>query len=806
MKEKLFSIIIILLLCVANVCAKEFRLHGVVSDQDGRPIEFANVTVNGTSRGATTDALGKYSFSLETQNDSLLIIFSYIGYKNDSVKVSVPRNGDIELSRKLFESAYNLENLEVKEYRKQINDQQRIDVEKLKSVPDVSGNSIEALVATQAGVSSNNELSSQYSVRGGNYDENSVYVNGIEVYRPMLIRAGQQEGLSFVNPDLVREVSFSSGGFSAQYGDKMSSVLDITYKKPESFEGAFSVSLLGASVYIGSANKKFTQIHGARYKTSAYMLGSLETEGEYNPNFFDYQTYLTYSFTPKVEASFLGNYSVNSYKFVPESRETSFGTTTNMKKFTVYFDGQEKDLFNTLFGAFSLYFKPYKNTKLGLVASSFNTNEKETYDIAGEYRLGDVDGSNTITTDLGDGIGKYMEHTRNRLNATVSSLSQIGEVNLESNKIKWGLTFQHESIKDKTNEWEMRDSAGFSMPYNDDMLTLYYNLNSDYNVKSNRYIAYLQDTYTWTAKDDKFNLTGGVRANYWDFNEELLISPRASLSWIPSWKKSFVFRLATGIYYQSPFFKEIRDTLSDSYGNTQIRLNHDIKAQRSYQVLFGSDYYFRSWNRPFKFTTELYYKYIDRINPYSVDNVKIVYLGENCAKGYAMGIDMKLFGEFVPGTDSWINFSLMQTKEDLYDDDQGFIYRPTDQRYNISLFFQDYFPNYEKIKFNIKLIWADGLPFSPPHSRRKDYGFRTPDYRRIDIGAIYTLTKNKDKLMNYKILSWSKTLSLNLELFNLLDISNVNSYYWVTDVSNVQYAVPNYLTGRRLNVKLQVEF
>ena len=799
----LFSMFL-LVLC-NSMEAKNIWVTGDVIDPQGSPMEFVTVIAVGTTNGANSDSNGKFKFQTTTDRDSITLKFSYVGYITK--EVSIPANKDtLHIRQRMTEDSQVMEGIEVVEFVKQKNSVQTLDVEGLKVMPNASGSAIEALITSLPGVSSNNELSSQYSVRGGNYDENIVYVNDIEVYRPMLIRAGQQEGLSFVNPDMVDEVKFSSGGFSAQYGDKMSSVLDIRYKKPTQFEGSVAASLLGASAYIGSSSKKFTQVHGIRYKTSAYLLGSLETEGEYDPNFFDYQTYMTYAFTPKVELSFLGNFSRNDYQFQPSSRETSFGTMTNMKSFVVYFDGQEKDLFQTLFGALTLNYSPSKNTTLGLMAASFNTSEKETYDIAGEYRLGDVDGSNTTTTNLSDGIGKYQEHARNYLDATVTSLTQLGSYKFLSNTLKWGLTYQQEVLNEKVNEWEMRDSAGYSIPTHADYLALYYNTNAENDLTTNRFLGYLQNTYEKKTSIGKISLTGGVRANYWDFNKELLISPRASIAWFPNWEKNFGFRLATGLYYQAPFYKEIRDTVTSENGNTEVRLNKNIKAQRSFQILLGSDYYFWSWNRPFKFTAEVYYKYLDRINPYSVDNVRIVYVGDNCADGYAAGIDMKLFGEFVPGTDSWISLSLMQTEEDIYGDGKGKIARPTDQRYNISFFFQDYIPGYSRLKFNLKLAWADGLPFAPPHSQRADYEFRTPDYRRVDIGAIYSLEKNKDKLFEKRVLSWAERISFNAEVFNLLDIRNVNSYYWVTDVSNMQYAVPNYLTGRRLNFKIQIDF
>ena len=788
--------------------SQSLYISGNVTDEKKQPLEGVIVVIKGINKGTSTNKKGFFELSVEKE-DTVVVQFRFMGFAEEEHKI-ITQNNDKEakLSVILKETSIDLEGFNVQGFRKQESSVEVLDVSKLKYIPDVSGGGIEALLSVQGtGVASNNELSSQYSVRGGNYDENSVYVNNIEVYRPMLIRAGQQEGLSFVNPDMVESVNFSSGGFGVQYGDKMSSTLDITYKKPTRFEGSAAVSLLGASVYIGTSSSRFTQIHGIRYKTSSYLLGTLETKGEYNPNFFDYQTFLTYTFSPKWELTFLGNASQNSYRFVPETRKTSFGTMTDMKEFTVYFDGEEKDLFQTLFGALALNFKPKDNVKLSVMSSAFSTSENETFDITGEYWLSEIDGSNSVAIDKGAGIGTYHEHARNRLNSVVFNISQLGEIKLKDNTFKWGITYQRESVKDKLNEWEMRDSAGYSLPVNPDRMSLYSNLDSEQDVSMNRFTAYLSDTYSKRLKSGKLVITGGIRANYWDFNDELLISPRASVAWFPDRLQNFGFRLATGIYYQAPFYKEIRDTIISKDENVEVHLNNKLKAPHSSQILLGTDYYFRKWDRPFKFTAEVYYKYIDRIVPYRIDNVKVVYWGENNGDGYATGIDLKLFGEFVPETDSWVSLSLMRTKEDIYGDGQGYIPRPTDQRYNVSLFFQDYFPGFPKLKVNLKLIWADGLPFGPPRSSPYlSTAFRTPAYRRVDIGATYGFIAGQDKIMNTASLKWAKALLFNLEVFNLLDINNVNSYYWITDVTNEQYAVPNYLTSRLINLRVQVNF
>lgn len=801
--KNILLLLSLLLFCVS--AAGQCRLFGKVTDEKGVPLAGVEVFLaEDQGKGVVSDHSGFYELAVESMK-RFNVVFSFVDFETQEHLVSLEDSkSEFELNVKMKEAVTQLGGFEVKKIRRQTESSEYIDVSAYKTVPDAN-KSIESIVSTQAGVSSNNELSSQYSVRGGNYDENSVYVNHIEVYRPLLIRAGQQEGLSFVNPDMVGSIQFSSVGFSSEFGDKMSSVLDIQYKKPSEFEGAAEVSLLGASGYVGTASGSFTQLHGVRYKTLKHLLGSLDTNGEYSPSFFDYQTYLTLGLSKKWDLSFLGNISRNSYEFVPQTRKTSFGTMTNTKEFTVYFDGKEKDLFQTFFGNLSLNFKPADSLELGLLVSAFNSQERETFDIAGEYWLSETAG-NEVNVDAGSGIGKYHEHARNNLHSTVFNISQIGKVCLKRNLIKWGLTYQREVIDDKADEWEMRDSAGYSVPMLPDRLLLYYNLAAKQNLETDRFIAYIQDTYTnWTERG-KVSVTAGLRANYWSFNDELLISPRVSFAYLPKRNKNLGFRVAAGMYHQAPFYKEIKDTVVSENGNTDVVLNKNIKAQRSFQLMVGGDYYYKMWDRPFKFTTEIYGKYIDRINPYNVDNVRIVYAGENKGDGYVVGLDMKLFGEFVPGTDSWVSLSLMRTKENIYGDGVGYIPRPTDQLYNFSLFFQDYLPGMSNLKANIKLNWADGLPFGPPRSERKDAVFRTPDYRRVDLGISYSLEKGKDKIMQKSVLKYLKSLTVGLDVLNLFDISNVNSYYWVTDVTNVQYAVPNYLTSRQVNVKLMLEF
>jgi len=824
MKNRLFILLSILLFTVGMSAQSKVRVYGYVIDTNSRGIELANVYVQNTTIGATTNSNGYYELMLNVK-DSVTLVYSMLGYQ--SIKHTIhPHKQVMQISVQLLSLSKQINEVSVMGQRRQTSTLDMLDPGKFRVMPSTTGG-IESLLITFAGVSSNNELSSQYNVRGGNFDENAVYVNGIEVYRPLLIRAGQQEGLSFINPDMVENVSFSAGGYDARYGDKMSSVLDIQYKKPTAFEASASLSLLGGSAYIGTASKKFTQMHGLRYKTSAYLLGTLDTKAEYSPSFFDYQTYLTYQLKPKLELTFLGNFSQNSYQFIPQTRETSFGTYSSPRKLTIYFGGQEKDLFRTSFGALTLNYKPITGMKLSLLASSFYTNESETYDIQGEYVLSEVklDPDPAKQTGASLGVGRYQQHARNRLNAYVSNLAHLGEYEKGGHKMKWGISVQNEHISDKIGEWEMRDSAGYSLPFSNKQINLFYNLKSDTVLSTWRTTGFIQDTYKWDSQAGAFSLTGGLRANYWTFNHELLLSPRIAVSYLPRWKRDFSFRFATGVYYQAPFYKEIRDTVTDALGNVKVQLNNNIKAERSLHFVLGGDYYFRAGGRPFKFTTEAYLKLADRMISYSVDNVQIVYSGKNDAKAYIAGIDFKLNGELVPGADSWINLSLMNSKQDILNDSYvshtydangnvltsarvypGWVPSPSEQRYTLSILFQDYLPNNPKYKFQLKGVLNDGLPFGPPNNIEYRTGFRSPAYRRVDIGASRMLVNGTDKMMNKSWLKHVKNIWLNVEVFNLLDFQNVNSYYWVTDVSNHKLAVPNYLTGRQLNLRIMVDF
>ena len=790
-----YTLLLLVFLAVLPLAAQKVTFKGRVVDEKGGPVEIASVSVVGETIGTLTDLNGVYSLTCNSK-DSLTIAFSMIGHQVRKRTFNNPKD-TIVLNVVLPTMGFSLEGVEVTNEEKQMGTTQQITVPKqLRLQASASGNAVEDIISTQAGVSSHNELSSQYNVRGGNFDENSVYVNGVEVYRPLLIRAGQQEGLSFLNPDMVETISFSSGGFEAKYGDKMSSVLDITYRKPREFESVVSASMLGASAYVGVGNKKYSFSNSLRYKSNKYLLGTLETKGEYEPEFVDYQTFFDWRINNKFSLSFIGNVSRNEYKFTPSDRNTSFGTMENVKEFKVYFDGWESDLFTTMFGSASLSYVPNEYNQVILQASAFKTKEQETYDISSEYWLNDINTSENL------GVGRYMEHGRNYLDADVFSMALTGKHFYGAHDVRWGAEYKKESFSDNQREWQVRDSAGYNIPQGGGVMRPVYSMRSKNSESSNRLSAYAQDTYKFKSGLGLFSLNAGVRLSYWGWNKEFLVSPRASLGLIPEANKDITLRFATGIYYQSPFYKEMRDTVTVD-GITTVRLNKDIKSQRSLHFVLGYDYHFEMAGRPFKFTAEAYYKKLDNLIPYNVDNVRIVYYGENCAEGHAMGLDFKLFGEFVKGTDSWVTFSIMDTKESINGGKE--IPRPTNQRFNASLHFTDYFPGTDKWKMTLRGVYADGLPFGPPHTGRESHVFTAPAYRRVDVGMSYRLLDNEDYRYRTGVRRYLKNVWLGVDAFNLLDINNVNSYYWISDVSNNMYAVPNYLTGRQLNVKILVE-
>ena len=778
-----YLLLTVLLLASTVVMADDFTLRGRVVDNEEHALELVTVSCPGQGKVTMTNLKGEFSIDLQSA-DSVEVRFSMVGYAPRKRVFRNPRGKmKVQIVMQPMEA---LQEVVITERRRQTSQTEQLDTKDIRQAPSTTGNAVEELVQQQAGVSTHNELSGQYNVRGGSFDENSVYINGVEVYRPLLIRSGQQEGLSVINADMVEKVGFSTGGFEAKYGDKMSSALDITYRQPRQYEATVTASLLGASGYIGMGNRRFSMSHGIRYKTNRYLLGSLETTGEYKPNYIDYQTYITYNPNKRWTLDFIGNIAENRYRFKPEDRETSFGTLADAKSFKVYFDGQEKDLFRTFFGALGITRHIGASTTIKFLTSAFHTKESECYDIRGQYWLDDAQTQESL------GVGTYMEHARNYLKADVVSLKLTGTHRTRQHSIETGITYKTEHIREQSREYEMRDSSGYSIPHSSDRLDLIYTLSARNNVKSHRIEAYIQDNYRFSRGDNYFTLNYGIRLANWSFSKETIVSPRASLAIVPAFNSDCTFRLATGLYYQAPFYKEMRDTMTTN-GMTTATLNEKIKSQQSLQFIAAMDYRFKMLNRPFKFTAEVYYKALSNLIPYNVQNVKVTYYGENICSGRAAGLDMKLYGEFVPGTDSWLTLSLMDTRQRL---NGASIPLPTDQRWAVNMHFTDYFPGTDRWRMTLRLAYADGLPFGAPHRGLEAQQFRAPAYKRADIGMSYRALKDKKGI---------RSIWLGLDCLNLFGISNVNSYYWVADVSSRQWAVPNYLTGRLINGKVTIE-
>ena len=803
MIKKLYIFLFLLASAVAGFSqSNNATLRGVVRDQNGQPLDMVNIALKDYPLGTSSNREGKFLLRIPAERE-IVVVFSSLGYATFIDTIHAKSEENIERGIVLPATDLNLAEVVVTEQRRKGGNVTRIDPRFMEVMPDAATGGVEALIKTLPGVSTNNELSSQYTVRGGNFDENMVYVNDIEIYRPFLIRAGQQEGLSFINSDMVSTIDFSAGGFDARYGDRMSSVLDIKYRKPSVFRGSASMSLLGATAHFEDVALKgrLAHISGIRYKTNSYMLGGLDEKGEYDPKFIDVQTYITYRFSENFDLSFLGNMAQNQYRFVPQTRQTTFGTWQTPLNTTIYFQGQEIDDFQTYLGALSANYHPNLNLNLKFILSAFNTSENETYDILGQYYLNQLE-RNMSSEEFGDsvlnlGVGTFLNHARNYLDANVYSFSHKGAYNSDNHLLNWGIKFQHERFEDKINEWIYRDSTGYSLPYSDKEVLLYFTLNARNKISSTRITAHFQDTWSVPVSSGDLYFTGGVRFNYWDFNDEVLVSPRFSVSYFPEWKNKISFSLSGGMYHQSPFFKELK--------NRDGSINEDTRAQRSYQVVAGTDYLFTAWDRPFRFTTEAYYKYMNRLIPYQVENVQIRYLGEQEAVGYATGIDMKINGEFVSGVQSWASLSLMQTEEDILGDGQGYIPRPTDQWMNFSLFFQDYLPGNPSYKMQLSGFYGARLPTGPPNSERYQDVFRMPPYRRIDLGFSKVIISPSNPMQN-SFLRHINDMWVSLEVFNLLNINNTISYFWVSSIYGDQFAVPNYLTDRKFNLKLTVKF
>ena len=830
----------LLVLCTAKGWGQKAYIYGTVADSNGTPLTAVNVAILGAPTGVSTKENGEFEMEVPTDT-TITIAITHLGYNTLKKEFRLKANERREYNPVLKNSSYDLGPVEIEDRATRSSTMTRLDPKTMNSIPNPSGN-IETMLKTLPGVSSNNELSSQYSVRGGNYDENLVYVNDILIYRPFLVRSGQQEGLSFINSSLVSSILFSSGGFEAKYGDKLSSVLDVKYKKPTEFGGSVEMSMLGGGVHLeGAPGKRFTYILGYRFRTNQYLLNSLETQGDYQPVFNDFQAYLTYDITKKWEIAALGNFSRNHYLFVPENRSTSFGTVQQALQLKVYFDGQEVSNYETYFGALTNTFRPNANLTLKFIASGYRSFEDENFDVIGQYYIGELE-RDLGDDDFGDvafnrGVGTYLNHARNNLVATVYAIENKSKYRKNDHTFEWGLKAQHEDIEDELKEWNVLDSSGFLVPKTPDFpgdsvqppqeILLRNVLRTQLHTSSNRIDGYFQYSLKWDQPSGDYRLTAGIRANHWDLNNETVISPRTTLSLQPRWERDILFRLSYGFYYQPPFYRELR--------NFQGELNKDIKAQRSIHYVLGTDYNFEAWKRPFKFTGDLYYKDLKNVIPYELENVRIRYYAQNNAKAYATGIDLKVNGEFVKGVESWVSLSVMQTKEDILDDyyyeyfneegeriipgytsdriavdsvrhEPGYIPRPTDQRFNFSLSFQDYLPKNPSYKMHLTLFFASGLPFGPPSNDRYRDTLRLPPYRRVDIGFSKSLLAEDAELGPKNPFRYFKSIWLNVEVFNLLQINNTISQLWITDVTGRQYAVPNYLTSRRLNVRLQFQF
>ena len=815
-------------------------VFGKVTDSQGTPMEFVNVTFS-EKDGCTTDAKGAYELSIPADT-TVVLTYTFIGYSDEKKSVRLTVGARRRVDVHLNESSISLPDAVISDRATEATSLTRLDPRQVTLLPSMSSG-VEDLVKTLPGVVSNNELSSQYTVRGGNFDENLVYVNGIEVYRPFLVGSGQQEGLSFVNSHLVSNIEFSAGGFAAEYGDKMSSVLDVTYKRPHAFAGSVTLSMLGADVHVEGSNKndKFSYLIGARYKNTGLVLRMMNTKGSYRPNFTDVQTLFNYRFNNKWELSFLGYYSRNQYNLVPQTAETSFGYVNLAYRLKIFFEGEEIDNYSTGLGALTLSYTPQKDLNFKLIASAYSAYETERYDILGEYRLGQLemnlgseDGGNVIDD---HSVGTYLSHARNAFYTQVYNFQHIGSYEISDNVIKWGLRYQHQRVDDAVDEWEMIDSAGYSLPtafsYPGTMPNVLPELNIDalsrgHNILAlNNFDAFIQDTWTYKFDNEsEIVLVGGVRANYWDYGRKFYASPRGGIAYKPHLKKNdLVLRLSGGMYVQPPFYRELR-----KFDGSLVDRDF-AKAQRSYQVVLGGDYKFKLWNRPFILTSEVYYKYLAHIIPYDVDNVRIRYYADQSAKGYATGLDIKINGEFVRGVDSWASLSLMRTAEDIqgdyylvdannnrlpfynHRDDQvadtvflGWHARPSNQLFSFSLFFQDYIPFFPTWRVNVTLTFGTGMPVNRSSSEFYEPITKYPPFRRVDIGFTKQLINEGTTFSKRNPFRFIKNMYISLEVFNILGINNTVSYTWVKDVSGISYGVNSYLTPRYVNLKLVMDF
>ncbi len=821
-------------------------LYGTITDENGKPLSDVNIAIVNSSIGDFSNKKGKYELNVGDRK-TVNIQYSFVGYENQRELITFFNSRKVEKNISLKPDKNFISQVEVTA-DKDVKHNQIIHLDPLQveKLPSVTGG-IEALIKTLPGVSANNELSSQYSVRGGNFDENLVYVNDFQVYRPFLVRSGQQEGLSFVNSDLVKSIAFSAGGFESKYGDKLSSVLDIKYKKPKKQAGSVAMSLMGINAHLEGIgkNKNLTYILGVRQRRNSYLLNSLSTTGNYNPLFIDFQSFLTYNLTSNWQMQLISNYSKNRYQFQPEEQIERIGSIVSTKQIRTAFEGQERDTYDSFMGGLGgVYTSNNQKMTLKFLSSIYNTQEIESFDIIGEYFIGEVE-SDLGKEEFGNvvresGIGTYHDYARNKLEATIANVAHKGFLEKDQHYINWGVKYQFEDIQDKINEWQRVDSAGFSIGsdngifssgYNDSVVELFSVLKSNFNLKSHRFSGFLQDTYSF-GKNENMSLTGGLRFNYWNVNNEFFVTPRFQFAWKPKLKdteknryRDLTLRASTGLYYQSPFYREMR--------NFQGEVNTDLKSQKSAHLIGALDYEFRWGERPFKFTAEAFYKQMWDLVPYDLDNVLIRYYGENAAKGFSTGLDMRINGEFVNGTQSWFSLSFLNTKELLDNDDYtlyfnkdslqtypgrdsiayevqeslGYVRRPTNQAANFSIFFQDNLPNNENIKGNLNFVFGTPLPFGPPNQLWNRNKLNTPIYFRVDIGfSALLFERGKKEIAETSLMNKFESVWFAIEVFNLIDRQNTVSYNWINDFNGIYYPVPNRLTSRRLNARLIVKF
>ncbi|KAB2814151.1 TonB-dependent receptor [Phaeocystidibacter luteus] len=786
---------------------------GTVSDVDGEPVEQVLIVVGNLSTYSNDN--GQFRITAPADFPGYAIL-GRVGYKTDTIYIPEV-TGEYEVSITIQRSEY-LEEIDVRSEGGAQTGNTELDSKNLQAIAGPQS-SVEGLIRTLPGVIGRSEFSSQYNVRGGSFDENLVYLNGIEVYRPFLVRAGQQEGLSFINPDMVDNISFSAGGFSAIYGDKMSSVLDITYKEPEEFEGTFRGSLLGGQLALGGRSKdeRLTAMGGIRYQTNRLLLGALDTDGDFTSNFFDAQLLLGYTITEEWKLNFLGNIAQNDYRVQPGTRNTQFGSFQEALQLTVFFEGQENYQYNTTFGALSTEYAPHDDLSLSFYTSAYQTVETEYVDVIGLYRLGDLN-TNLGSDDFGEiasvrGVGGFHQYARNTMDAIIFNVGHRGVMHMDKGSLYWGGRLQREDIVDRYKEWEYIDSAGYSVTHQptqiviaggdtiyipDENLEVWENFDTRGAVTSWRSTAYVDYVIPWESNEHQYRLNAGVRGQYWTWSGQLTASPRMRLSWRPANLNKWLFTFASGLYHQPAFYREMRDL--------QGEINPDIRAQLAVHYVAGGKYTFEMWDRPFVLNTEAYYKDMYNLIPYEIDNVRIRYSAVNEARGRAYGIDTRLNGEFVKGVESWASLSIFRVEEDIEGDGAGYIPRPTDQRFNFSLFFQDYLPQNPTFRVNVNLVVTGGFPFGAPQTPRFTHTFRSPMYRRLDLGFIKVFRERDKEYKN----SFYKNIDefwVSLEVFNVFESRNTVSYLWVRDVSSAnQYAVPNYLTSRLLNLKVHVSF